>query len=536
MQQHFNRRFLRNVSLLFLAVFGILGLAVPFRLYAQFDPFAFEEAPSAATTSASLLYSAGGEQYQVDLETNSSTPVGVAPPKDGILMAEDTYLWMEMIGDSGQGKSGTLWDDFQIVQTSRDGSNKQVLLDSETFFEQFGRLTEAPTGSGYAAKYVFQQELVLSSDATRVFFYVCNPSPEWDMCNYYQLDLASRSVSTIDAFFGPGWIHSDQGRAVFRIDIDCFGLLDLGDDSTELSGGPVSLIWLADLRFVFSRHMCSGLWFNKGVETQYDIILANADGTDNMVLVPGMIASDMVLSPDQQTLAFISTDPSEVALWVVNLDGSGLRKVMDLPEDATDLRWYAAGSPAENNECRLFTETGYEVCGRLLTYWEQNDGLRVFGLPITPQQTETIEGQDYDVQWFERNRLELHPENAAPYDVLLGRLGLDVLEQQSPALGAADPLPGTCYRIGGAQFDVCGRFLEEWRAGGLDLDGGAGLTEAENLALFGLPLSPPQTQMIEGQEYVVQWFERARFEYHPALESPHDVQFGLLGHELRGVQ
>ena len=36
----------------------------------------------------------------------------------------------------------------------------------------------------------------------------------------------------------------------------------------------------------------------------------------------------------------------------------------------------------------------------------------------------------FQVQWFERNRLELHPENARPYDVLLGRLGADRLAQQ----------------------------------------------------------------------------------------------------------
>src|SRR5262249_61554574 len=33
----------------------------------------------------------------------------------------------------------------------------------------------------------------------------------------------------------------------------------------------------------------------------------------------------------------------------------------------------------------------------------------------------------FQVQWFEGNRLELHPENQPPYDVLLGRLGGDRL-------------------------------------------------------------------------------------------------------------
>ncbi|WP_161569307.1 lipase/acyltransferase domain-containing protein [Candidatus Oscillochloris fontis] len=101
------------------------------------------------------------------------------------------------------------------------------------------------------------------------------------------------------------------------------------------------------MSFVYSRYICKGVWDEESVTPQYDIILAHADGSDNRVLVPGMVASEMVLSPDQQTLAFITSDPGnlhfgEVALWVINLDGTGLRKVLDLPPDAADLHWYTA--------------------------------------------------------------------------------------------------------------------------------------------------------------------------------------------------
>jgi hypothetical protein len=33
------------------------------------------------------------------------------------------------------------------------------------------------------------------------------------------------------------------------------------------------------------------------------------------------------------------------------------------------------------------------------------------------------DGREYTVQWFERARFELHPENKPPYNVLLGLLG-----------------------------------------------------------------------------------------------------------------
>ncbi len=72
------------------------------------------------------------------------------------------------------------------------------------------------------------------------------------------------------------------------------------------------------------------------------------------------------------------------------------------------------------------------IAGRIREYWERNGGLPVFGFPITPLQQERVEGQLVQVQWFERNRLELHPENARPYDVLLGRIGAERLAAQQP--------------------------------------------------------------------------------------------------------
>lgn len=189
---------------------------------------------------------------------------------------------------------------------------------------------------------------------------------------------------------------------------------------------------------------------------------------------------------------------------------------------------------AQNNE-RCFAETGYCINGRLLAFWEQNDGLRVFGLPISPQQTEAIEGQPLEVQWFERNRLELHPEQAPPYDVLLGRLGVDCLQQQGRDWFAFPKAPAepSCLFFEATGQSICGEFLRSWQANGLEQDGAPGSSFAESLALFGQPISPPQTEQLEdGREYTVQWFERARFEYHPEQSPPFDVLFGLLGHAI----
>jgi hypothetical protein len=188
------------------------------------------------------------------------------------------------------------------------------------------------------------------------------------------------------------------------------------------------------------------------------------------------------------------------------------------------------GGVAAQSAPRCFDETGFCIDGRIRDYWEQNGGLRVFGFPISEQRTFPIEGQPIEAQWFERNRLELHPENDPPYDVLLGRLGVDVLEQQGrdwqtfPTDGASQP---GCRYFAATQQNVCDDILAAWRANGLDL-GDPGISDAESLALFGLPISPLQEEEIGGETYQVQWFERARFELHPQNDPPFNVLLGRL--------
>lgn len=184
---------------------------------------------------------------------------------------------------------------------------------------------------------------------------------------------------------------------------------------------------------------------------------------------------------------------------------------------------------------RCFSETGYCIEGRIREFWESQGGLRVFGYPIGAQMQAPIEGKLYTVQQFERNRLELHPENPRPYDVLLGRLGADRLNQQGRDWFAfAKSGTSSCRTFAETGHAVCGRFWTMWRKYGLEIDGKAGISEADSMALFGLPLSGVITERLsDGREYQVQWFERARFEMHPENSDPYDVLFGLLGNEMR---
>lgn len=175
------------------------------------------------------------------------------------------------------------------------------------------------------------------------------------------------------------------------------------------------------------------------------------------------------------------------------------------------------------NPPRCFDATGYCIEGRFREYWEQNGGLPVFGYPITApaEEVNPTDGGIYLTQWFERNRFEYHPKNAPPYDVLLGLLGSDRLTEMNRI---ARP----------NQYPIHWRFAGYWRSHGLEF-GDPGMSERESLALFGYPITAAQmeTSPTDGRDYLTQWFERARFEYHPENAPPHDILLGLLGSELQ---
>jgi hypothetical protein len=195
----------------------------------------------------------------------------------------------------------------------------------------------------------------------------------------------------------------------------------------------------------------------------------------------------------------------------------------------------AGTAAAQDTQC--FPETGgHCVSGRFLEYWRQNGGLPVFGYPIGPAQMELNKdtGQTYLTQWFERNRFELHPENGRPYDVLLGRLGNDRLVQQGRDwFSFLKDNPSAPHYFSATGHAIAETFWGYWSSHGLDL-GDGGTSERESLALWGLPLSEPAMETnASGDTVLTQWFERARFEYHPNKPAEFQVLLGLLGGEVR---
>lgn len=182
------------------------------------------------------------------------------------------------------------------------------------------------------------------------------------------------------------------------------------------------------------------------------------------------------------------------------------------------------------------TETGQCLGLPFGDFWQNNGGLPIFGFPIAPMAPEANAdtGLTYAVQWVERERLELHPENAQPYTILLGRLGVERLAQLGrdwttfPKASASAP-----HYYAATGHAIAPQFWQYWQGHGLEL-GDSGVSEREALALFGYPISEPaMEQNASGDTVLTQWFERARFEYHPNNPDPYKVLLGLLGNEVR---
>jgi hypothetical protein len=171
---------------------------------------------------------------------------------------------------------------------------------------------------------------------------------------------------------------------------------------------------------------------------------------------------------------------------------------------------------------RYFTATGHTLGGVFKRYWETRGALLLFGYPLTEAYTE--DGRL--VQYFERARLDYYPEFAGTdrqvQPALLGRELTQVRQAQEPfrPVAPADVDPQSRF------FAPSGHSLGEpfrlyWEQYG-------------GQELFGLPISEVLTEInpTDGLPYQVQYFERARFEYHPEnAGTPNAILLGLLGRQ-----
>ncbi len=166
-----------------------------------------------------------------------------------------------------------------------------------------------------------------------------------------------------------------------------------------------------------------------------------------------------------------------------------------------------------------FPEVGHTLKGPFLKFWNENGGLAIFGYPISEefQDINPADGQTYAVQYFERNRFEYHPEfSGSSNDVLMGLLGVEVTKGRIFPPEAPVQITPTQVYFNETQHSLKGAFLKYWNDHG-------------GLAIFGYPISG---ELVE-DGYLVQYFERNRFEYHLEYAgTPNEVLLGLLGTEV----
>ncbi len=160
-----------------------------------------------------------------------------------------------------------------------------------------------------------------------------------------------------------------------------------------------------------------------------------------------------------------------------------------------------AGQQTPEPASRHFAETGQVVQGEFLTFFERYGGVESLGYPLTGE----IVVEGWRVQYFEKGRLEYHPENEPAYRVTVGWLG-DLLHRRRPPIpvGSIPPANAPHRRY----FPQTGHTLSGDFLGYFEAHGGS--------VRFGLPISEP----FLWQGRLVQDLQSARFIWTPGQEPP----------------
>ena len=144
---------------------------------------------------------------------------------------------------------------------------------------------------------------------------------------------------------------------------------------------------------------------------------------------------------------------------------------------------------------RFVEETGHNLGGPFQAFYDANGGLAIFGNPITEQLTE----DGLIVQYFERARLELHPDGM----MALTRLGALLTEGRTDMpFQKPTAVPPDRVLVNESGHTMGGVLRTFWEQQG-------------GITIFGNPISEEFIEQIDGTPMLVQYFERTRLEYLP---------------------
>jgi hypothetical protein len=166
-----------------------------------------------------------------------------------------------------------------------------------------------------------------------------------------------------------------------------------------------------------------------------------------------------------------------------------------------------------------YATTGHYVQGIFRDFWDKNNGMANFGYPITDEYIDSKTGRIF--QYFERARFERDTPTATV--VQLAMLGREVSTGRTFATSSAIPNTKTRRYFPETSQIVQYGFKDIWEKRG-------------GLAIFGYPISSEIQELLEGSTMITtQYFERARFEYHPELPDGQRVLISLLGRKLAPI-
>jgi hypothetical protein len=159
---------------------------------------------------------------------------------------------------------------------------------------------------------------------------------------------------------------------------------------------------------------------------------------------------------------------------------------------------------------QYFPQTGHSVQGDFLRFFNTCGGLAIFGYPMT----EAFPENGRLVQYFQRARMEAFPEYPEPNKIQLGALGVQLGYATGPIPTAEIPPANDPNR---RYFEETGHTVAYAFLAYFDKHGG--------LEIFGYPIT--EFKLENGR--IVQYFQRARMEWHPELPADQRVQLGNLG-------
>lgn len=185
------------------------------------------------------------------------------------------------------------------------------------------------------------------------------------------------------------------------------------------------------------------------------------------------------------------------------------------PTGLTPLQLSARPIPPLQNTStqRYFTQTAHSISGAFKQEWEENGGVAILGYPLTEPRIEA----GRTVQYFERVRLDAFPEFAGtPDEVQIAPLGRELTAtrlQQTPFLSVEQgTIAGSARYFSETHHSFGGSFRTYWEANG-------------GVRIFGLPISEEvgEVNPVDGQSYMVQYFERAPSSTTPRARIPQQL-------------